>query len=67
LKQRTTDYDVKKYAISLMERTKTFEATVVKLKELEKQARDEIARLGGNKLLEAILDYLSKDYLEKKV
>ncbi|KAJ3413114.1 geranylgeranyl pyrophosphate synthetase [Chytridiales sp. JEL 0842] len=62
LKQRTTDVDIKKYAISLMEKTKTFEATVKKLKELELEARNEIARLGGNNLLEAIIDYLAKDY-----
>ncbi|KAJ3215035.1 Geranylgeranyl pyrophosphate synthase [Dinochytrium kinnereticum] len=62
LRQRTTDLDVKKYAIRLMEKTKTFEATISKLKEIEETARAEIARLGGNPLLERVVDYLSADY-----
>ncbi|KAI8853020.1 geranylgeranyl pyrophosphate synthase [Chytridium lagenaria] len=61
LRQRTTDIDVKKYAIKLMEKTKTFEATAAKLKEIETSARAEIARLGGNPLLEKVVDLLSAD------
>ncbi|KAJ3100772.1 Geranylgeranyl pyrophosphate synthase [Phlyctochytrium planicorne] len=62
LRQRTTDINVKKYAIKLMEKTKTFEATLLKLVELEDKAREEIKRLGGNLVLEKVMDYLCKDY-----
>ena len=45
-----------------MHETGTFDATVDKLKTLESQARQEVAALGGNKLLEGLLDLLAKDY-----
>ncbi|KAJ3052512.1 Geranylgeranyl pyrophosphate synthase [Rhizophlyctis rosea] len=62
LKQRTTDNDVKKFAIQLMNKTKTFEYTCNYLSRIEQEARDEIRRLGGNDLLESYLTYLAKDY-----
>ncbi len=40
-------------------RTKSFEYTLGVLKTLERQVREEIARLGGNTALEAIVDALS--------
>ncbi|KAJ3308497.1 Geranylgeranyl pyrophosphate synthase, partial [Blyttiomyces sp. JEL0837] len=62
LKQRTTDVDVKKYAIGLMRKTGSFEVCVEKLRELERGSREEIRRLGGNAGLEEVLDWLAKDY-----
>ncbi|KAJ3042534.1 Geranylgeranyl pyrophosphate synthase [Rhizophlyctis rosea] len=62
LKQRTTDIEVKRFAIKLMDKTKTFEYTSKYLSRIEQEARDEIRRLGGNDLLESYLTYLAKDY-----
>ncbi|KAJ3289729.1 Geranylgeranyl pyrophosphate synthase [Rhizoclosmatium sp. JEL0117] len=60
LKQRTHDVDLKRYAI------KEMRESLVKVKgelvRLEVEARDEVARLGGNEALEAILEYLGKAY-----
>ncbi|KAJ3294123.1 Geranylgeranyl pyrophosphate synthase [Borealophlyctis nickersoniae] len=64
LKQRTTDVDVKKFAIQLMTKSGTFEYTRNYLHRVEQQAREEIRRLGGNPLLETYLTYLAKDYQE---
>ncbi|KAJ3195442.1 Geranylgeranyl pyrophosphate synthase [Irineochytrium annulatum] len=65
IRQRTKDIDVKKYAIKLMQQTKTFEYTVTRLKELERESRTEIADLGGNPLLEKVIDFLGAYYLDK--
>ncbi|ORY31128.1 terpenoid synthase [Rhizoclosmatium globosum] len=60
LKQRTHDVDLKRYAI------KEMRESLVKVKgelvRLEVEAREEVARLGGNEALEAILEYLGKAY-----
>ena len=58
LKQRTTDVDVKKYAVKLMQVTRSFEYTLDYLEKVEKRARDAIRELGGNLELEKVLDYL---------
>jgi len=61
LKQRTTDLDVKKYAINLMMKSSSFDYTLNYLKRVEQQARDEVQRLGNNALLQGILDFLGKN------
>ncbi|KAJ3088038.1 Geranylgeranyl pyrophosphate synthase [Quaeritorhiza haematococci] len=66
LKQRTFDTDVKSYAIDLMRQTGSFAYTRSRLLELEKKARTEIERLGGNPVLVGVLDYLERDYREEK-
>ncbi|XP_063226841.1 terpene synthase isoform X2 [Bacillus rossius redtenbacheri] len=58
LRQRTRDVDLKKYCISLLERFGSFAYTRDTLQELDAEAREEIARLGGNPLLVEILDSL---------
>lgn len=58
LRQRTRNIEVKKYCISLLEKYGSFDYTTKTLKELDRQAREEIARLGGNPLLEQVLDGL---------
>jgi hypothetical protein len=65
LKQRTEDAALKKYAIEelLEKQSGSFAYTRDRLKTIEKEARDEIARLGGNKGLEAVLDFLARDYV----
>eukprot|EP01092_Planopodium_desertum_P009472 TRINITY_DN40581_c0_g2_i1.p1 TRINITY_DN40581_c0_g2~~TRINITY_DN40581_c0_g2_i1.p1 ORF type:complete len:164 (-),score=25.53 TRINITY_DN40581_c0_g2_i1:111-572(-) len=53
LKQRTTDVEIKKHALRLMESTGSLEYTVKKIKELHSKVLAEIEKLGGN-------DYLTK-------
>ncbi|KAL1453958.1 hypothetical protein WDU94_010259 [Cyamophila willieti] len=58
LRQRTRDVEVKKYCISLLDKFGSFDYTREVLKGLDVSARTEVERLGGNPLLEAILDEL---------
>lgn len=58
LRQRTRDREVKKYCISLLEKFGSFEYTRKTLLALDNEARVEITRLGGNPLLEQVLDSL---------
>ncbi|XP_044740581.1 geranylgeranyl pyrophosphate synthase [Chrysoperla carnea] len=58
LRQRTRDTEVKRYCVSLIEKSGGFAYTRKILTELDAQAREEVARLGGNKYMEAILDNL---------
>ncbi|KAF5325558.1 hypothetical protein D9619_009682 [Psilocybe cf. subviscida] len=59
LQKRPTTPTLKIHTISyLRDKTKSFEYTMLVLKNLEGQTRAEIARLGGNKGLEAIMDLL---------
>ncbi|KAL6064396.1 Geranylgeranyl pyrophosphate synthase [Balamuthia mandrillaris] len=66
LKQRTTDLEVKHYAVQYMKQTKSFEYTLNVLKELYHDVEREIESLGGNALLQEILVYLAKDHLQPK-
>ncbi|XP_015588368.1 geranylgeranyl pyrophosphate synthase isoform X2 [Cephus cinctus] len=58
LRQRTKDVEVKRYCVSLLEKFGSFAYTRTVLRELDKKARDEIERLGGNPFLIKILDGL---------
>ncbi|KAG6802383.1 geranylgeranyl pyrophosphate synthase isoform X1 [Apis mellifera caucasica] len=58
LRQRTKDIEVKRYCVKLLEKFGSFTYTRTLLEELDKKARDEIARLGGNPLLIQVLDNL---------
>lgn len=49
---------MKKYCITLLEKFGSFSHTRHTLEELEAEARAEISKLGGNPLLEDILDEL---------
>ncbi|KAJ3146029.1 geranylgeranyl pyrophosphate synthetase [Geranomyces variabilis] len=62
LKQKTTSLELKKFAIQLMRKTRSFEYVCATLKRIEADARAEIARLGGNKMLEGYLDLLARDF-----
>ncbi|KAF9179103.1 geranylgeranyl pyrophosphate synthetase [Haplosporangium sp. Z 767] len=59
LKQKPTEHEVKVYAVSLMNATKTFEYCRQMMSMYEERARQEIHRLGGNARLERIIDLLS--------
>ncbi|KAG2347359.1 terpenoid synthase [Suillus weaverae] len=59
LQKRPTTPTLKHHAIDyLRTKTKSFDYTLVVMHSLEQQAREEIARLGGNPQLEMILDVL---------
>ncbi|CCM06424.1 uncharacterized protein FIBRA_08685 [Fibroporia radiculosa] len=61
LQKRPSTPTLKNYAISYLEnRTRSLEYTRNVLYKIEKQVRHELARLGGNKSLEAIVDLLTK-------
>ncbi|CAG8598301.1 68_t:CDS:2 [Paraglomus brasilianum] len=59
LKQHTTSIELKHYAVKLMQNTDSFAYTRKYLAKTEASARTEIARLGGNPMLEEIMDLLS--------
>ena len=58
LRQRTTDIEVKKYCVSLLKDTGSFKYTLDKLEELDSKVRGEVAKLGGNDHLIALMDEL---------
>ncbi|XP_076750717.1 terpene synthase-like [Xylocopa sonorina] len=58
LRQRTKDIEVKRYCVSLLKESGSHAYTKTVLEELDKDAREEIDRLGGNPLLLQILDNL---------
>ncbi|XP_011303192.1 geranylgeranyl pyrophosphate synthase isoform X2 [Fopius arisanus] len=55
---RTKDVEVKKYCVTLLEKFGSFAYTRTVLEELDRKARDEVERLGGNPLLVKVLDDL---------
>ena len=58
LRQRTTDIEVKKYCVTLLKETGSFKYTLDKLEELDTKVRSEVAKLGGNVHLIALMDDL---------
>ncbi|XP_054266724.1 terpene synthase [Macrosteles quadrilineatus] len=58
LRQRTRDVEVKRYCITLLDKFGSFAHTRETLLQLDREARDEVSRMGGNPLMEEILDEL---------
>ncbi|CAH2241852.1 jg16241 [Pararge aegeria aegeria] len=58
LRQRTQDVQLKKYCVSLLEKVGSLQYTRDVLAKLDRAARAEVARLGGNPQMEAVLDEL---------
>ena len=58
LRQRTTDIEVKKYCISLLEDAGSFKYSLKVLEELDSEIRNEIEKLGGNAVLVQLMDEL---------
>jgi len=58
LRQRTKDTDLKRYCVSLLDKFGSFEYTRETLVQLDLNARREIVKLGGNPILERVLDEL---------
>lgn len=59
LKQRSNSVELKQFALQLLEKTDTFNYCRQFLEVLEIEARQEIKLLGGNRMLEKIMDVLS--------
>lgn len=58
LKQKTKDLELKKYVVQYLRDCGAHDATRTKLIELEASIQQELARLGGNKILSGILGAL---------
>uniref|UniRef100_A0A1B0AY66 Geranylgeranyl pyrophosphate synthase n=4 Tax=Glossina TaxID=7393 RepID=A0A1B0AY66_9MUSC len=56
LRQRTQNVEVKKYCISLLEKLGSFQYTRNVLESLDREARAEVTRLGGNQYMDILLD-----------
>ncbi|XP_032820725.1 geranylgeranyl pyrophosphate synthase isoform X1 [Petromyzon marinus] len=65
LRKRTEDIDVKRYCVEHLERLGSFEYTRQTLLQLEKQAYKQIAELGGNPLLEALVKHLAEIFQQE--
>ncbi|KAK4881091.1 hypothetical protein RN001_004410 [Aquatica leii] len=60
LRQRTKDNEVKKYCVSLLEKFGSFEYTRRKLIKLKEQAVEEVGKLGGNPVMESVIENFFK-------
>jgi len=60
LRQRTKDNEVKKYCVQLLEKFGSFEYTRKKLKQLHDEAISEVQKLGGNPLMESVIENFFK-------
>jgi len=58
LRQRTRDVELKKYCVTLLEKFGSLSYTRHTLEELDAEARGEVAKLGGNPVLDDFLDEL---------
>jgi hypothetical protein len=58
LQQRTHDVELKKYCVNLLEKFGSLSYTRQTLEELDKEIRAEVAKLGGNPMLNDLLDKL---------
>jgi len=58
LRQRTRDVELKKYCVTLLEKFGSLNYTRRTLEELDTELRAEVAKHGGNPMLEDILDEL---------
>lgn len=57
--QKPTSMEIKRYALDIIKRTGSFDYVYRFLKRKDMEARSEIKRLGGNALLEKLLDALT--------
>ena len=62
LKQKPSDREVLSYAVECVKKTNSFEYTVAYIRKVEKQAKEEISRLGGNQRLSKIIEALGEAY-----
>ena len=62
VRQRTTEVDVKKYCVQLLRRTGSFDYAAAKLRALKLQIETQLRELGGNPLLEKLMNDLAALY-----
>lgn len=58
LRQRTTDVDVKRHCVKLLEKYGSFEHTRQVLLDIDKSAREEVKKLGDNEMMISVIDSL---------
>ncbi|KAF4518940.1 hypothetical protein B566_EDAN007726 [Ephemera danica] len=58
IRQRTRDVEIKRYCVTLLDKMGSFKYTRRTLRELDKEARQEVTCLGGNPLMEEVLNEL---------
>jgi geranylgeranyl diphosphate synthase type 3 len=58
LRQRTKDVELKKYCVTLLEKFGSFKYTRHTLEKFDAELRAEVAELGGNPMLEDVLDVM---------
>lgn len=58
LRQRTTDLELKKYCVSLLDKYGSFAYSRERLEKLDKEIREKVANLGGNDFLIKLMDDL---------
>eukprot|EP00743_Colponemidia_sp_Colp-15_P007596 GILK01008213.1.p1 GENE.GILK01008213.1~~GILK01008213.1.p1 ORF type:complete len:314 (+),score=45.68 GILK01008213.1:34-975(+) len=58
LKQRTEDRLIKQYAVEYLQSTGSFDYTLAALTQLKSDVMRELSKLGGNPILEAVMDQL---------
>ena len=59
VRQRTSDLELKKYCVSLLADSGSFEYSKITLAELEENIRNEIVKLGGNADMLSLMDRLA--------
>jgi geranylgeranyl diphosphate synthase type 3 len=58
LKQKTTETDVKAYAVQLMKRAGSFDYTLSRIQAIERMVTHELHKVGGNQTLESLVNLL---------
>lgn len=58
LRQRTSDVEVKRYCVKLLERFGSFDYTRNVLLSIDKEVREEVKKLGENSLMISLIDEL---------
>lgn len=61
LKQKTEDVELKKYALSIMDKTGSFAYTKQVMESCYENISQMVQELGGNEKLSAIVEYLHKN------
>ena len=58
LRQRTSDVEVKRYCVKLLEKFGSFEYTRNVLLNIDKEVREEVKKLGDNSYMTSLIDEL---------
>lgn len=58
MKQKTTETEVKTYAVQLMKRAGSFDYTIDRIRAIERMVLHELRKLGGNTALKSLVQML---------